>query len=120
NRRARLRLFAQYPARQGRKRSLAVVTEQGLYQPGPRVSRAFGQSFFTDRWIAKPAVALPIECPVPKQTAWNGRRGRQWLALFAPLLLCADPVARVAEFADLVDDRSINQAIELLAAELLV
>src|SRR4029077_20015169 len=95
NRRARLRLFAQYPARQGRKRSLAVVTEQGLYQPGPRVSRAFGQSFFTDRWIAKPAVALPIECPVPTQTAWNGRRGRQWLALFSPLPLFSEPLARV-------------------------
>jgi hypothetical protein len=94
--------------------------EQGLYQSGPRVSRAFGQPFFANRRIAKPAVALPVERPVPTQAAWNGRRGRQWLALFARLLFGADPVGGVAELADLVDDCGIDGAIELIASELFV
>ena len=38
----------------------------------------------------------------------------------APLLLGADPVSRVAELADLVDDRCIDGTIELVAAELFV
>src|SRR5205085_8293341 len=111
---------AQHPARECSKRSLAIFTKQRLNQPGPRISRTFGQPFFTNRQIAKPAVALLVEHPVPTKAAPNWRRSRQWLALFAPLLLGADPVGGVAEFADLVDDRGIDRAIELIAPELFV
>src|ERR1700751_2681373 len=90
NRSARLHLLAQDPARQCRERSFAVVTKQRLDQPGPRVSRAFGKSFFTNRRVAQPAVALLVERPVPTQAAGKGRCCRKRRAFFAPLLLGAN------------------------------
>jgi hypothetical protein len=114
NRRARLQFLAQDPTRQRGKRSFAVVTKQRLDQPSPRVSRAFSQPFFTDRRVAEPTVALSVERPIPTQAARDGRCVRQRFALFAPLLLGPDPVSGVAEFADLIDDRSIDGTVKIL------